>query len=223
LVRAERVEAGTLAAVALETSAEMRREMAVPSYTHANPVIRRLFWGRLDTAVSLASPARGETILDFGLGTGILLPTHHRTGGRVIGVDIDLGPARAVARRLNLETELVPAQDFGDWCASHPASVDVIYALDCLEHVEADELSQLTLWFASILRPAGRLVVSGPTETLAYRLGRFVAGFKNEYHHRNIRTIDAELRRTWRREELVRLPPLPLPTAFWILRYSRAS
>jgi SAM-dependent methyltransferase len=222
-VRAERVEAQTLRAVALETSAEMGREMAVPSYTHPNPAIRWLFWSRLDTAVSLAAPARGETILDFGLGTGILLPTHHRTAGHVVGADIELGPARALARRLALPTEFVQAQDFARWSRLHPASVDVISALDCLEHVEAHELTELTLSFATVLRPGGRLVVSGPTESFAYRLGRFAAGFKNEYHHRNIRTIDVELRRAWSRERLVRLPPLPLPTGFWVLRYARVS
>jgi predicted SAM-dependent methyltransferase len=138
-----------------------------------------------------------------------------------VGVDIELGPARSLAQRLAVPIELVQAQEFDSWSRLHPGSVDVIYALDCLEHVEAAELVQLAVSFATVLRSGGRLVVSGPTETFAYRLGRLVAGFKNEYHHRNIRTIDAELRRTWRRETLTRLPPLPMPTGFWVLRYTR--
>jgi 2-polyprenyl-3-methyl-5-hydroxy-6-metoxy-1,4-benzoquinol methylase len=219
-MRAQRVDGTALQTVAVNVPPEVRREMAVPSYTHANPAIRWLFWSRLDTAITLAAPRRGEGILDFGLGTGILLPTHHRTGGRVVGVDLELGPAAALARHFALPSELVKANEFEAWAAGNRGSIDVAYALDCLEHVEADELTRLSALFASILSGRGRLVVSGPTESFAYRLGRFVAGFKNEYHHRNISMIDEELRQRWRRETLVRLPTLPLPTGFWVLRYT---
>lgn len=219
-MHATRVDGAMLRKVALEVAPQTRREMAVPSYTHPNPLIRWLFWSRLDTAVSLAGLESGEAVLDFGLGTGVLLPTHHQRAGRVVGVDIELGPARALSRHLGLPTQLVKAEEFAGWAGRHPASIDIVYALDCLEHVEADELTQLAHSFATILTPGGRLVVSGPTETSFYRLGRFVAGFKNEYHHRNIVTIDQELTRTWRRERLVRLPIRPLPTGFWVLRYT---
>ena len=49
--------------------------------------------------------------------------------------------------------------------------------------------------------------------------GRKLAGFRNDYHHRTVYDIDAELVRTWNRAAAVVAPPWPLPRAFMISRY----
>lgn len=47
-----------------------------------------------------------------------------------------------------------------------------------------------------LLKPDGTLLVSGPTESWWYRLGRRVVGFSGEYHVRSIHDIhDAMTRR----------------------------
>ena len=61
------------------------------------------------------------------------------------------------------------------------------------------------------------MIVSGPTESLMYRFGRFIAGFRNVYHYRNIFDIDAQLQHDWETQDARVLPRLP--QAFVITRY----
>jgi 2-polyprenyl-3-methyl-5-hydroxy-6-metoxy-1,4-benzoquinol methylase len=193
--------------------------MAVPSYCHRNPLIRWLFWRRLDKAWRLANLRPGEAVLDFGIGSGVLLPSLKPLAGRVAGCDLHLAPARAMAANLDMRAELVESHDLANWAARNAGRFDCIFALDVLEHVEAEELRELSRLFTQLLGPNGRLIVSGPTETFAYRVGRKLAGFRNDYHHRTIYDIDDELSRRWNRDTAVVAPPWPLPRAFLISRY----
>jgi 2-polyprenyl-3-methyl-5-hydroxy-6-metoxy-1,4-benzoquinol methylase len=220
LNRAVRVPAETLREVTASLSAGDRDEMAVPSYSHANPLIRWLFWKRLDTAIALADLKPSERIFEFGVGSGVLLPTYHSIAARVAATDLHLEPAREMARRRGFPTEFVTVTNFPAWSAAQAGSFDAIFALDVLEHVEGDELIEVSGLFRRLLAPGGRLIVSGPTESLAYKLGRFVAGFHGEYHHRNIFDIDRELRAKWKTERALFVPRLPLPRAFLLTRYA---
>ena len=67
-------------------------------------------------------------------------------------------------------------------------------ALDVLEHI-----SPLTAYvdaFERLLAPEGVLIVSGPTESLLYRLGRRLAGreFTGHYHVSDIYDVAESLR-----------------------------
>lgn len=219
-VRAERIPADQLRSGAGEVEYAQVREMAIPSYTHPNPLIRWLFWERLDSAVTLAAPNAGSRILDFGAGSGVLLPTHHRHAARVVAVDVELRPARALAMKRGLATELVDGATFAAWADREEGSFDLVYALDVLEHIDGDELASTIVRLVRLLAAGGRLIVSGPTETRAYQLGRLLAGFRGDYHERNIFDIDAEIRRHARREAWVRVPRWPLPMAFLVGRYA---
>jgi len=198
-----------------------RDEMAVPSYCHWNPAIRWLFWRRLDVALDAASLGPDETVLDFGCGSGVLLPSLCQDGRRVMATDLVVGPAEAMIRRRSLAVELVPARAFNEWAASRSGTLDCILALDVLEHLEGDALPEVLSAFAGLLRAGGHLIVSGPTETFLYKIGRMIAGFVGDYHHRTIFDIDRELRRTWARGEAMFVPGRPLPRAFLVARYAR--
>jgi hypothetical protein len=68
------------------------------------------------------------------------------------------------------------------------------------------------------MAPGGRLVVSGPTESMAYQIGRRLAGFRNTYHYRSVYDIDAQLRQHWQPQATRFIPPLP--RAFLLTAYA---
>ncbi|MBI3270096.1 MAG: class I SAM-dependent methyltransferase [Planctomycetes bacterium] len=197
------------------------REMAVPSYCHRLPPIRWLFWRRLETALRLAALRPGESALEFGVGSGILLPTLAERCTRVFATDLFLGPARALAQARGLSTVRF-VEDPARVHEGITPPVECVFALDVLEHVE--DLPHTLRSLAACLAPGGRLIVSGPTETFSYRVGRAIAGFKNEYHHRNVRDIlAAALAGGWSLEVRAREPFFPLPRAFEIYRLVRRA
>ncbi|HAX69509.1 MAG TPA: hypothetical protein DCY14_07890, partial [Anaerolineae bacterium] len=50
-------------------------EAAFPAYSHPNPLINWLFWQRLRKVMDyIQRPTPYEKILDFGCGSGVMLP-----------------------------------------------------------------------------------------------------------------------------------------------------
>jgi 2-polyprenyl-3-methyl-5-hydroxy-6-metoxy-1,4-benzoquinol methylase len=168
-----------------------------PAYSHANPLINWLFWKRLHRVMDyVEQDAPYRRVLDFGCGSGVMLPFLSRIGEQVVAADVDLVPLEHMTRHIPLAAN-VKTSDASDRLFSEeaPASFDLIIALDVLEHVRdlADTLGRLL----RLLIPGRRLVVSGPTESLLYQFGRKLAGpeYSGEYHERGvdeIRTMLAE-------------------------------
>lgn len=212
-----------IAAAASEHAASLGREVtdeqAVPSYLRGWWLSRQFFWGKLAPIVAAAAPDRGETLLDFGCGTGILLPTWEGAGARTWATDLHLEMARSLARRFALER--VTFLDAGAWEEAIPdASVNVIVAANVLEHVE--DRPALYATFRRKLVPGGRLVVSGPTENTLYRFGRALIGFTGDYHVSTIADLLVEIDGAGFTRERDRAYPLPGPACLYrIARYVR--
>lgn len=200
-------------------SAAARRldEAAFPAYSHKNPAINWLFWQRLKVVIDhIEGLGRFRDILDFGTGSGVMLPFLAARAERVIAMDIDLHPLELVQAEIPLprNVEVVdgqqkPIRDYP------PGSFDLIVALDVLEHLH--ELPVAIGELVSRLRPGGQLVVSGPTENALYKLGRKLAGpeYSGAYHERGIAEIRAELARHAQVEQIATLYyPLPLFEVF---------
>ena len=106
---------------------------------------------------------------------------------RVVGCDVDTRPAERVLGRLDLRDDIELASASQASPDSLQGPFNLILALDVLEHV--DDIEQVSDQLASALDPDGIMVVSGPTESAVYKLGRKLAGFTGEYHHSNIYRI----------------------------------
>ncbi len=213
----------TLRRMAERLSDEDRDEMAIPSYLHKNPALRWMAWRRLHvTAARLAEVCEGRdrtktTLLDYGCGTGVLFSEELKHATTVIGVDPVLAAARLLVEEQHLTgvTLLTPDEARAKVA---PNSVDIIVAAEVLEHVEPLEptLHQMREWLA----PGGKLVISVPTESRAYRFGRRLAGFHGHYHHANAASIDRAIDKAGYRRLSKSTVPAPGPLAiYWILVY----
>lgn len=165
-------------------------EMAIPSYLHGNPLIRWLLWRKFETIASLCHFHQEMEVLDFGCGTGMFLPELADNCRKVWAIDHFPQYAKELSNRLNLDiTFAAGLADIPD------RSLDIIVAANVLEHLQHNELMDCLAGFGKKLRPKGKLVVSGPTENFAYKIGRFIAGFsdKADYHQSNINTLIVDI------------------------------
>jgi radical SAM superfamily enzyme YgiQ (UPF0313 family)/SAM-dependent methyltransferase len=190
-------------------------EQAVPAYVGGWGASRWLFWRRLELVGRRIAGEEGRTALDFGCGTGVMLPFLAARFDRVWGIDPDLTAAhdfsavwehRFPGSLTPVRLSTAPPSDLA------PGSVDLILALDSLEHV--DDLDRTLMALEPLLTPAGRMIVCGPTENLLYRLGRRLVGFSGHYHRRTMYDI---LRTAGNRFHVRALDRLPWPWPLFLI------
>jgi len=68
---------------------------------------------------------------------------------------------------------------------------DVIFTLDVLEHIE--NFKPILDKFQKLSHRKTKIIISGPTENIIYKLGRRLAGFRGGYHLKNIYDIERSL------------------------------
>jgi 2-polyprenyl-3-methyl-5-hydroxy-6-metoxy-1,4-benzoquinol methylase len=188
-------------------------EAAFPAYSHRNPLINWLFWQRLRVVMeTIERAAPCEQILDFGCGSGVMLPFLGQHAQHVLGLDVDLLAFQTMSRRLEFPTNLQVRDAAQTPLESLPAaSFDLITALDVLEHV--DDLPTTLRGLVRLLKPGGQLIVSGPTENIFYKIGRRIAGheYSGAYHERGIAEVRRELGKFAEVKTIARLyPPIIL-------------
>jgi 2-polyprenyl-3-methyl-5-hydroxy-6-metoxy-1,4-benzoquinol methylase len=184
-------------------------EAAFPAYSHANPLINWLFWQRLYVVMKyIERSAPVERVLDFGCGSGVMLPFLAQNSKQVTAMDIDLTPLGCVQKYIPLE----PNVEVMDTSNSPPNDLpahtfDFILALDVLEHVE--DLPRTLSELLNLLKPDGQMIISGPTENIFYRIGRKFAGpeYSGAYHERGI----AEIRKLLAKQALIK----NIATLYW--------
>ncbi len=104
-------------------------------------------------------PARGQTLLDVGCGTGEFMVAARNCGYQVTGIDFD--PSAVKLARERNELECVYTTDLDDLGGTHgDLTFDVITAFEVLEHIATPRafLSNLK----KLLSPQGYLVISVP-------------------------------------------------------------
>jgi 2-polyprenyl-3-methyl-5-hydroxy-6-metoxy-1,4-benzoquinol methylase len=210
--------------MARTVSQEDKDEMAIPSYLHRNPAMRWMAWQRVTVAAeflrhcgnSLKGKA-GSAIMDFGCGTGVLFDEATKYAETVYGVDIVLDPARLLVDEWNLDkvTLLDPEQAEKQ---IPDKSVDTIIAAEVLEHI--DPVESTLNFFRSRLKSDGSLIVSLPTESMLYRMGRRLAGFHGHYHLNNAQSIHQQILQAGFSKARLKKIPAPGPFAiYWVIEY----
>lgn len=196
-----------------------RDEMAIPSYTHANPLIRWLMWRRYAVINELARLGPGDSALEFGCGIGLFLPTLSKRAAAVYAVDLFTQYAGKLSSEMGLGVRFV------DSVSEIPdGSLSLIVAADVLEHI--DNVEDYLRLFRAKLVPGGQFIVSGPTENIIYKLGRIAAGFggKGDYHLTNIDRLAAQIESCGFRLERQRTLPFRVPPfLFRIIEFSKEA
>ena len=178
-----------------ETEQGRLNEAGFPAYSHQNPLINWLFWKRLHKVINYTerfSPY--NRTLDFGCGSGVMLPFLCGISQSVTALDLDLLPLERVQRYRPFPPNLTVHDARKKTLQDLPiGSFDLILALDVLEHVQ--DLPTTLLQLLKLLSPDGQIVISGPTENALYKLGRALAGpeYSGDYHERGILEVRKQL------------------------------
>jgi len=163
-------------------------EAGLSAYSHPNPLINWLFWRRLQVVMNyLKRDAPYDHVLDFGCGSGVMLPFLCGISTRVSAMDIDLLPFERISLQRAFPANL-DVHDAHDVTLKDlpQTSFDVVIATDVLEHVK--DLPGTLADLQSLLKPSGQIIISGPTENTLYNIGRKLAGpeYSGDYHERGI-------------------------------------
>lgn len=162
---------------------------ALPSYTHNNKLMSWLFWKRVGVALSMAGNVNNQAILDFGCGSGVTFKYLNERGCRITGCDCAYYEmVQLVCQSLNINARI-----YSDLFEIKDTKFDCILALDVLEHIE-----DIDLYIEKLIElghDKTKIIISGPTETLLYKAGRWLAGFSGDYHCRSIYDIEKSLRK----------------------------
>lgn len=183
-------------------------EQAVPAYIHPNRLMAWLFWQRLQVVTRYLESQSLGRVLDFGCGAGVLFPFLLPRSQQLVAYDLDYQVSRFTIENLELKGVCLLDEPLG-LDVLEPGTIDTIIALDVLEHV--DDLHDVCQRFEQLLSPWGQIVISGPTESLAYRMGRRLAGAKQHFHVRSIYDIERQMVECFEWHLIARLyPPVTL-------------
>lgn len=193
---------------------EQWEESCVPSYCHSNWLAAYVSWNRLFNAAALAreNAPHATRILDFGSSVGELGHLVSTDGQGYDFIESEDHSAEYLQSRLPRATRVTLE-------SAQTGHYDLIFAIDSLEH--NTDFADLLAVLETKLAPGGQLILSGPTESTLYRLGRRIAGFDGHYHETTIHAIEAAAAKIFKREALrVVMPVAPL---FRISLWSRKA
>ncbi|MDB6032997.1 MAG: ubiG [Verrucomicrobiales bacterium] len=151
-------------------------------YYARNPLLRRMFWERLHILNRMLNRhlQHKESCVDFGGGSGVLLPTLAAKFNHLTLVDLETKQATLVKQRYDLQNVTIVQGDIA--CLDLGATrFDAAIAADVLEHFRDLNLpvNVLRRW----LKPGGLLFTSLPTENRLYCGLRKVFGIEKPMDH----------------------------------------
>jgi protein-L-isoaspartate O-methyltransferase len=212
--RKENLDAPDPAPAFVEIPGEFLRSIATDNeripqlYFCGNTLSSKIFWMRLRWIHDLLlrhAPVR-RSVLDFGGGGGVFLPSLARLFERVVSIDLETREAERVVERYGLtNVKLVRADVATAELAEAP--FDAIVAADVLEHFRdlPVPVAALRRW----LGEGGRLFTSLPTESGLYdRLRRWYGVTRPADHYHTGWEVEAFLQKSGFRRLARRCVPL---------------
>jgi ubiquinone/menaquinone biosynthesis C-methylase UbiE len=152
-----------------------------PLSYYYKPVIGALYRYRIRQGLSLLSPPY-ENVLEFGYGSGLLLPTLCSISGRLYGIDIASNPGvvQSCLQKLGIDAELHQNDLL---TINFPNNTfDLIVAFSVFEHIH--DCKKILQEMFRILKPQGRLLVGMPrVDKNMVKLFRLIGYDRIEQHH----------------------------------------
>jgi len=133
----------------------------------------------VDTISTHVPPDRSSRIVDLACGPGALLYFLERAGYQnIVGVDVSEEQI-AIARKLGV-TSAVCATFEEFLSAQSPASADVVFAIDILEHFTRPQILDVLASIRRILKPGGRCIAHVPNSDGIFGMAVRYADFTHE-------------------------------------------
>jgi ubiquinone/menaquinone biosynthesis C-methylase UbiE len=142
-------------------------------YYYSNSIVRRFFWGRLSSLLSLVDWPQ-DTVLEIGFGPGVLFPSLANLSTLVVGTDLfdleDFELVRNMCRSLRIEEKVRLLRGDAQNISLQQETCDIAIAMDVLEHIP--DLSRSMKEIERILKRDGSFLACIPMENFYRRTAR---------------------------------------------------
>ncbi len=180
---------------------DINLEEIVPEYYSKNRHVKKIFFERLNIALNYLKQIKPTKVLDSGCGDGLFTTKIPKIPSikKVVGIDLNVNIEKLKEKykqdkKIEFKRENIYELKYNE-------EFDAITALDVLEHF--DNVEEILKKFKTALKKEGYLIVSGPVESLWYKIGRFIIKrkFSDEEgpgagkHYHNIISLDKIIRK----------------------------
>jgi 2-polyprenyl-3-methyl-5-hydroxy-6-metoxy-1,4-benzoquinol methylase len=147
-----------------------------------------LYRHRIQLGLDLLKSDTFENVLDFGYGSGLLMPSLSTISKKIYGIDIASDPVivQSALKQLNISAEL-KQEDITK--VNYPSDFfDLIVCFSVFEHIDDPEL--ILSEMNRILKPCGKILVGMPRVDKSMEKLFKLIGYKDIHHHHVTNHID---------------------------------